>query len=47
MEQARHTAQLRGTRGERRKAYARQLDFLAAIDNPHRSAPRLERAVSL
>ena len=42
VEQARHTAQLRGTRGEHRKAYARQLDFLTELDNPHRSAPRLE-----
>ena len=46
MEQARRTTQLWGTRGERRKTYARQLDFLAELDNPHRSAPRLEQAAS-
>ena len=46
VEQAQRTAQLRGTRGECRKAYACQLDFLAELDNPHRSAPCLEWAAS-
>jgi hypothetical protein len=47
VEQARRNARLRDTRGERRKAIVRQLDFLAALDNPHRSVPHSERAGSI
>ena len=47
MEQVQHTAQLRGMRGECRKRYAHQLDFLAELDNPHRLAPQAKRAVSI
>ena len=42
VEQIQCTTQLRGTRGEHRKAYAHQLDFLAELDNSHRSASHLE-----
>ena len=47
VEHAKHTAQLKGKRGERRKAFARQLDVLAALDDPNRLNLRSERATSV
>jgi hypothetical protein len=47
VEQARRQAILRGRRGNPRKALIRKLDVIAALDNPHRSAPHSERAVSI
>ena len=47
VELARHQSILKERRGNPRKALEHKLDFLAAIDNPHRSAPRSKRAVSL
>ena len=40
VEQARRQSILKGRRGNPRKALECKLDFLAALDNPHRSAPR-------
>ena len=47
VQQARVTSMLRGWRGNPRKAFKRKLDFMAELDNPHRSAPREDRAVSI
>ena len=47
VEQARRQSILKERRGNPRKTLERKLNFLAALDNPHRSAPRSERAVSL
>ena len=47
IEHARRQSILKDKRGNSRKAFMRKLDFLAALDNPHRSAPPSERAVSL
>jgi hypothetical protein len=47
VELARRKAVLYGKRGHARQAIQRKLDFLAALDDPNRSAPRSERAVSL
>ena len=47
VEWADRQAQFKGKRGQHRKAYARQLDFLAALDNPNRSIPPSERAISV
>ena len=44
---ARRTSKLRGIRGNARKRFVRKLNFIAALDNPDRSAPRLERAGSI
>ena len=47
VEQARRKAKLKGRRGKPRKALERQLDVLAALDDPNRSIPRAEQAVSV
>ena len=47
IEQARHQSILKERRGNPRKALKHKLDFLTALDNPHRSAPPSEWAVSL
>ena len=47
VEQAQRTAKLKSRRGKPRKALERQLDVLAALDNPNRLIPRSERAVSI
>ena len=47
IEQAREKILLWGKRGKGRKAFKCKLDFMAELDNPHRSAPRAKRAVSV
>jgi hypothetical protein len=47
VEQARRKAQLKGKTGRARQAFKRQLDVLAALDDPNRSISRSERAVSV
>jgi hypothetical protein len=47
VEQAQRRARLKGIGGRRRKALKRELDALALFDDPNRSNPRSERAVSV
>ena len=47
IELAWHTSKLRGIQENVRKQFVHKLNFIAALDNPHRSAPRAERAVSI
>ena len=44
---ARQTSQLRDIQENARKRFVRKLNFIAALDNPDRSASRLERAGSI
>ena len=47
VENAQRTSILSGYRGNARKSFKRKLDFMAALDDPNRSAPRADRAVSI
>jgi hypothetical protein len=42
-----HRSLLKGRRGNVRKAFKRKLDFLTVLNDPNRSIPRAEQAVSL
>ena len=47
VQQAKLQSLLKGKRGKVRQSLMRKLDFMAELDNPHRSAPRSDRAVSV
>src|SRR5438034_6570912 len=44
---ARYQSLLKGKRGKVRQSFRHKLDFIAELDNSHRLAPHLERAISI